>query len=62
MKTKSSIILINLFYFIYKVILHLFLLGLCVAICLFGLFEFYGISTIIGYLMLNPVFTYILNT
>ena len=28
---------------------------------LFGLFGFYGISTIIGYLMPNPVHTYILN-
>ena len=27
----------------------------------FGLVEFYGISTIVGYLMPNPVFTYILN-
>ena len=26
-----------------------------------GLVWFYGISTIIGYLMLNPVYTYILN-
>ena len=27
----------------------------------FGLAWLYGTSTIIGYLMLNPVFTYILN-
>ena len=27
----------------------------------FGLFGFYGISTIVGYLMPNPLFTYILN-
>ena len=27
----------------------------------FGLVGFYGISTIVGYLMLNPVHTYILN-
>ena len=27
----------------------------------FGLVWFYGISTIVGYLMPNPVFTYILN-
>ena len=27
----------------------------------FGLVWFYGISTIIGYLILNPVYTYILN-
>ena len=27
----------------------------------FGLVEFYGISTIVGYLMPNPLFTYILN-
>ena len=26
-----------------------------------GLVGFYGISTIVGYLMPNPVFTYILN-
>ena len=28
----------------------------------FGLVGFYGISTIIGYLMPNPLYTYILNT
>ena len=28
----------------------------------FGLVWFYGISTIVGSLMPNPVFTYILNT
>ena len=27
----------------------------------FGLVGFYGISTIIGYLMPNPLYTYILN-
>ena len=27
----------------------------------FGLVGFYGISTILGYLMLNPLYTYILN-
>ena len=27
----------------------------------FGLIGFYGISTIVGYLMLNPLYTYILN-
>ena len=27
----------------------------------FGLVWFYGISTIVGYLILNPVYTYILN-
>ena len=27
----------------------------------FGLIWFYGISTIVGYLMPNPVFTYVLN-
>ena len=27
----------------------------------FGLVEFYGISTIVGYLMPNPLYTYILN-
>ena len=27
----------------------------------FGLVWFYGISTIVGYLMPNPVFTYVLN-
>ena len=27
----------------------------------FGLFGFYGIPTIVGYLMLNPLYTYILN-
>ena len=27
----------------------------------FGLVWFYGISTIVGYLMSNPIFTYILN-
>ena len=27
----------------------------------FGLFGFYGISTIVGYLMPNPLYTYILN-
>ena len=27
----------------------------------FGLFWFYDISTIVGYLMLNPVYTYISN-
>ena len=29
--------------------------------CLFGLVWFYGISTIVGYLMPNPLYTYILN-
>ena len=34
----------------------------CVCfVCLFALVWFYGISTIVGYLMSNPVFTYILN-
>ena len=28
----------------------------------FGLVWFYAISTIVGYLMLNPVFTYTSNT
>ena len=28
---------------------------------LFGLVRFYGISTIVGYLMLNPLYSYILN-
>ena len=28
---------------------------------LFGLVGFYGISTIVGYLMPNPLYTYILN-
>ena len=27
----------------------------------FGLFGFYGISIIVGYLMSNPLYTYILN-
>ena len=27
----------------------------------FGLVVFYGISTIVGYLMSNPLYTYILN-
>ena len=27
----------------------------------FGLVRFYGISTIVGYLMQNPLYTYILN-
>ena len=27
----------------------------------FGLVWFYGISTIVGYLMPNPLYTYILN-
>ena len=27
----------------------------------FGLVGFYGITTIVGYLMLNPLYTYILN-
>ena len=27
----------------------------------FGLVGFYGISTIVGYLMPNPLYTYILN-
>ena len=27
----------------------------------FGLGKFYGISTIVGYLMPNPLYTYILN-
>ena len=27
----------------------------------FGLVGFYGISTIVGYLMLNPVYTYIIT-
>ena len=27
----------------------------------FGLVVFYGISTTVGYLMLNPLYTYILN-
>ena len=27
----------------------------------FGLVGFYGISTVVGYLMPNPVYTYILN-
>ena len=28
---------------------------------MFGLFGFYGISTTVGYLMLNPLYTYILD-
>ena len=28
---------------------------------IFGLFWFYGISTKVGYLMPNPLYTYILN-
>ena len=28
---------------------------------LFGLNVFYGISTIVGYLMLNPLYTYVLD-
>ena len=28
----------------------------------FGLVEFYGISTMVGYVMSNPLYTYILNT
>ena len=31
----------------------------CIGFCLV---RFYGISTIVGYLMLNPLYTYILNT
>ena len=31
-------------------------------IVLFGLIWFYGISTIVGYLMSNPLYTYILST
>ena len=27
----------------------------------FGLVGFYGISTIVGYLMSNPLYTYMLN-
>ena len=27
----------------------------------FGLIRFYGISTLVGYLMPNPLYTYILN-
>ena len=30
----------------------------CIGFCLVG---FYGISTIVGYLMPNPLYTYILN-
>ena len=30
-------------------------------VCLVWLVEFYGISTIVGYLMPNPLHTYILN-
>ena len=28
---------------------------------MFGLIGFYGISTIIGYLMLNPIYQYVLE-
>ena len=28
----------------------------------YGLIKFYGISTIVGYLMTNPLYTYILST
>ena len=33
----------------------------CRLFILFGLVWFYGISTIVGYLMPNPLYTYILN-
>ena len=33
----------------------------CISIVWFGLIWFYGISTILGYLMRNPVCTFILN-
>ena len=37
----------------------------CLYICIryigFGLVWFYGISTIVDYLMPNPVYTYVLN-
>ena len=36
-------------------------MNLAVFMFFFGLVWFYGISTIVGYLMLNPVFTYIWN-
>ena len=32
---------------------------MCVCVCVFGLVLFYGISTILGYLMPNPVHIYI---
>ena len=33
----------------------------CVCVSTFALLWFYGISTIVGYLMPNPLYTYILN-
>ena len=35
--------------------------GIIMKIKIIGLLWFYGISTIVCYLMPNPVFTYILN-
>ena len=35
--------------------------GGVLSIVWFGLVWFYGISTIVGYLMPNPLYTYILN-
>ena len=32
-----------------------------VEILMFGLVGFYGMATIVGYLMSNPLYTYILN-
>ena len=45
----------NLWYFIFRFIVLLF------PKIFVGLVWFYGISTIVGYLMPNPFYTYILN-
>ena len=46
--------------------IYLYLLKSCYITCTFnfdwfGLVGFYSISTIVGYLMLNPLYTYVLN-
>ena len=46
---------------LYRLINAKFSLYLYIKYIWFGLVGFYGISTIVGYLMPNPIYTYILN-
>ena len=45
----------------YKLFNAKFSLYIYIQYILFGLVQFYGISTIVGYLMPNLLYTYILN-
>ena len=70
---NRRIVMINILYsFVLMLVLclsgfHLckyasYIKGISIDLVWFGLVWFYGISTIVGYLMSNPVYTYILDT